>query len=167
MVGGIRFNLQGREPEGILVPGAEAMEFGEQLARDLMALTDPATGRPAVRRVVRTADFCHGAMLDCLPDLLVEWDLDLMMVGSATAGSGRGATIRLESPRVGLVEAVNTESRTGEHRVDGLLVARGPGLMPGRLDDGVSVLDLAPTLARIMGCEMPRSDGELVRDLLR
>lgn len=166
MVGGIRFNLRGREPEGLLARGVEAGAFAEELTRELMALTDPATGRAAVRRVVRSAELFRGALLDQLPDLLVEWDLDLPMVGSTTAGSGRGAVIRLESPRVGLVEGTNTEGRTGEHRVDGLLVAQGPGLLPREVEAGVSVLDLAPTIARMMSCEMPRSDGAVASVLL-
>jgi predicted AlkP superfamily phosphohydrolase/phosphomutase len=166
MVGGIRFNLRGREPAGTLAPGAEAMEFGERLTRKLVELVHPETGHPAVQRVVRTADVCHGPELHRLPDLLVEWDLSVPY-GSTGAGNGLGAAVRVESPRIGLVESVNTDCRTGEHRVNGMLVARGPALAPQRLEQAVSVHDLAPTLARIMGCEMPHSDGSLVLELLR
>jgi predicted AlkP superfamily phosphohydrolase/phosphomutase len=165
MVGAIRLNIRGREPAGILSPGDEATAFCERLTQDLLQLTDPVTGRPAVQRVLRIGDICHGPQLDRLPDLLVEWDLESSF-GSTRAGNGQGGMVRVDSPRAGPVEVINTESRTGEHRMHGLLVARGPGLVPSRLNHDISVHDLAPTMARMMGCEMQTDDGEVVRELL-
>ena len=75
-VGGIRMNLEGREPAGLLEPGAEADRFCEQLAADLTALEDPRTGCRLIRRVARTAELYQGPHIDELPDLLVEWSDD-------------------------------------------------------------------------------------------
>ncbi len=151
-VGGIRLNLRGREPSGILSPGAEADAFCAELSAHLMELTRPDTGKPIVRQVRRTADLFQGARADALPDLLVEWDLDAPL-GTTAVGTGAAAVLRAHSPRIGLVEAVSDHCRTGEHRREGLLIARGPGLVPGQLDRVISTLDLAPTFAQI---RMPR-----------
>ncbi len=165
MVGGIRLNIRGREPAGTLTAGDDAAAFCERLTQDLLALVDPDTGQPAVQRVLRIADVCHGPLIDRLPDLLVEWNLGTSF-GSTRAGNGQGAMIRVESPRAGRVEAVNTEGRTGEHRPHGFLVARGPAFASGRIERDISVHDLAPTMAWIMGCDMPTDDGRIVSELL-
>jgi hypothetical protein len=100
-----------------------------------------------------------------LPDLVVEWNPELAL-GTTVAGRGEGALVRAFSPRVGLLEGVNTYCRTGDHQLGGMFIARGPGLLPGRLDRVVSDLDLAPTFARVMGCEMREVDGRPIPELL-
>ena len=164
-VSGIRLNLVGREPQGLLAPGAEADRFCDQLIHDLLDIVNPGTQRPLVKRVLRTAELYRGEYLDELPDLLVEWDV-AEPLGTTAAGTGAGAVLKGFSNRVGLVEATNTYCRTGEHRVEGMFVARGPGIRPSRLDRVISNLDLAPTFARLLGCDMPNVDGQPVPELL-
>lgn len=162
---GIRLNLRGREPLGTLRAGTEADGFSEQLIRDLLEITHPESGRPLVQKVFRTADLFRGDHLEQLPDLVVEWNPELAL-GTTVAGRGEGALVRAFSPRVGLLEGVNTYCRTGDHQLGGMFIARGPGLLPGRLDRVVSDLDLAPTFARVMGCEMREVDGRPIPELL-
>lgn len=163
-VAGIRLNLVGREPGGTVAPGAEAEDFCDELTRDLLDLTNADTGRPLVRRVVRTGELFQGAYLDELPDLLVEWDPETPL-GTEVAGTGAGAALRISSPKLGIVEGINRQCRTGEHRPDGLLVARGPGIAPGELDRVVSILDLAPSFARYLGCDLAGADGRPIPEL--
>ena len=162
---GIRLNLKGREPLGMLSPGVEAERFCEQLTQEFLQLTRPDNERPLVRRVVRSADLFRGPRLDELPDLLIEWDWE-QQIGSAVVGNGAGGIVRMYSPRVGLLEAPNPNCRTGEHRPEGMFIARGPGIAPGRLGRVVSNLDLAPTFARFLGCEMQGIDGQPIPELL-
>jgi predicted AlkP superfamily phosphohydrolase/phosphomutase len=162
---GIRLNLRGREPLGLLDRGAEADGFCQELSRDLLELTQPGSGRPLVRAVHRTADLFRGAHLDQLPDLIVEWNPEIAL-GTAVAGNGAGSRVRATSPKVGMVEQVNTYCRTGDHQLGGMFVARGPGIRPGPLDRVVSNLDLAPTFAQMMGCAMTGVDGRLIPELL-
>jgi predicted AlkP superfamily phosphohydrolase/phosphomutase len=108
--------------------------------------------------VMRTDELYRGAYGHHLPDLLVEWS-DARPLGSATVGAGQGASVRLASRRIGTIEGINRYCRTGDHRRGGLFVAVGPGLDPGRMPDVVSVMDFAPTVARVLGVELPAAAG--------
>lgn len=162
---GIRLNLRGREPQGTLSPGREAEQFCAQLIEDLLAITQSGTGTPLVRTIHRTATLFHGPQLEQLPDLVVDWNPELTL-GTTVAGTGKGAVLRASSPRLGSIEGVNTYCRTGDHQLGGMFVAGWPGLAPGKLGRVVSNLDLAPTFARLMGCEMRDVDGQPIPELL-
>ena len=164
-VGGIRLNLRGREPQGLVAPGAEEQALSRQLAQDLEEIRNLDSGRPMIRRVSRTADLYQGEYLSLLPDLLVAWSEDTP-IGSATVGSGAGATVRLGSDRVGELVGTNRYCRTGDHRPEGLFVAAGPGIGPARLSRSVSVMDFAPTLAALLDVEVPSPDGQPIHELL-
>lgn len=161
-VSGIRLNVVGREREGVLPP-AEVESFEAEVTRELRALRNPDTGLPIVATVRRSRDLYPGEATSDLPDLVVDWDLS-QPVGSAGVGTGKGGVLRATSPRIGTIERENRNCRSGEHRNEGLFIARGPGIHPGRLDREVSAMDFAPTLARMLGCEM-ESDGRLIEEL--
>jgi predicted AlkP superfamily phosphohydrolase/phosphomutase len=164
LVGGIRLNLAGREPRGRLAAAA-VPEFTLQLERDLLGVFDTDFERPIVQRVVSTDALYTGACHERLPDVMVEWSHDRPL-GSATIGAGRGARLRLASSRIGTLEGVNSYCRSGDHRREGLFVALGPGLEPGRLAEPVSIMDFAPTLARRLGVELPAAAGHPIAPLL-
>jgi predicted AlkP superfamily phosphohydrolase/phosphomutase len=159
-VGGIRLNLMGREPCGRLQPGTDARQFCDRLEHDLLEIRDHRTGGPLVAHVLRTADHFQGSHLDELPDLLVEWN-DELATGSTAIGRGMGAVVRASSPKIGMLEGRNEYGRSGEHRPDGWFVATGPGIRPGQVRP-VSVLDLAPTFARMLGVDMSECDGSVI-----
>jgi predicted AlkP superfamily phosphohydrolase/phosphomutase len=115
--------------------------------------------------VLRTDDLYRGAYRQHLPDLLVEWS-DHRPLGSATVGRGQGATVRLTSGRIGTLEGTNRYCRSGDHRREGLFVAVGPGLDPGRMTEAVSIMDFAPTVARLLGVELPAAAGWPISRLL-
>ncbi len=164
-VGGIRLNLAGREPNGILLPGKDADIFCDQLARDLLGIVDSATGMPMVKSVKRTSKLYEGERLDHLPDLLVEWN-DEKMVGAADTGNPDGSVLRLGSDKIGIVEGTNTYCRTGDHRPEGLFVARGRGIGPGRLERTVSIMDFAPTFTGLLGVALPGIDGKPIAEIV-
>ena len=163
-VSGIRLNLVGREPQGILEPGARADAFCDQLGVELLNVIDERTGRPLIRQVMRTRDLYQGSSLDDLPDLLVEWS-DEVPTGSVMVSGGIGATVRASSAKIGIVEGLNQYGRTGEHRIGGLFVAAGPGIQPGSLAGEVSILDFAPTFATMFGVDATRFDGQAIAEL--
>jgi len=139
--GCIRFNVKGREPEGILEPG-EVDALSARLAESLRALVNPATGEPAAARVVRTKDAFPGGALDDLPDLIVVWD-------------GHAPIPSVRSEEVGTVEEPSPDERVGTHRPPGFVIARGPGLTPGSELQGADVLDFAPTVLGHLGVDAP------------
>ncbi|MDB4911281.1 MAG: type phosphodiesterase/nucleotide pyrophosphatase, partial [Gemmatimonadetes bacterium] len=164
-VSGIRLNLVGREPRGVLAPGKEADRFVETLTEDLLAIVDDASGAPLVGRVLRTRDHYCGEHLDALPDLLLEWN-ESVAIGSTALADGAGARVRARSPRIGTIEGANDYGRSGEHRPGGWLVAAGPGVERGRLERAPSLLDLAPTFARILGVELPGAEGTPIAEIV-
>jgi predicted AlkP superfamily phosphohydrolase/phosphomutase len=87
-----------------------------------------------------------GEHLDDLPDLLVRWHRDVPVRG-------------VSSPRVGRIEREYSGCRTGDHRAGGALYARRPGLAAGVHPEAVSILDLGPTIAALLGVALDDVDG--------
>jgi predicted AlkP superfamily phosphohydrolase/phosphomutase len=152
--GSIRVNLVGREPHGRVHPGAESDAFCASLAEDLREIVNLETGEPVVKEVLKTADHYSGDHLDDLPDMIVRYN--------------RGSPIRrVHSSKIGNVEGDSPTCRTGDHRPEGLFFVSGPGLRPGHLKETISAMDLAPTMAGLLGLELPDVDGEPIVALLR
>lgn len=142
--GGIRLNLAGREPAGIIEPREADAEM-DWLVGELEQLTDES-GAPVVRDVIRTRDRYHGPFVDQLPDLLVRWNRG-------------GMKDRLSSPRIGEVHAPYTGARSGAHHGRGLLMASGPGIEPGVVSEVHPVEDVAATIAALFGLPVDGYDG--------
>jgi predicted AlkP superfamily phosphohydrolase/phosphomutase len=155
LYGGIRFNLIGREPRGRVHPGDEADKLASRLRADLMSLVDADDGKPVVRDVVRTDDLYERSAHDALPDLFVDWFLDRPITG-------------VTSPKIGTVRGTFSGIRTGDHRPDGLVFARGAGIRAGRMRGSVPVpvVDLAPTIAAWLGVDLGDVDGAAVEELI-
>lgn len=144
--GGIRINLAGREPRGVVSPGKEYDECCDKLARDLMELTNTVTREPLVNDVLRSTDLYDGENLHYLPDLLVEWNR-------------RRPVSEICSPKTGPITGAYKKCRTGDHRSEGLVFMTGQSIVPGKLQSPVSVMDLAPTIASLIGVQLDHVDG--------
>ncbi len=161
---GLRLNVAGREPAGLIRP--EAMAGVEsRLADELLALRFADTGAPAVRSVRRVRDLYQGEHLNLLPDVLVDWD-DTRYLGSATCGNPRMSEVSLRLRDGTVVTGVNRYCRTGDHRREGLFMALGPGIRPGRLGRRVSIMDFAPTICALLGTSLPQADGTPITEIL-
>ncbi len=68
---GLYLNLAGREPDGGVIPGAEADSVIRKIGDRLTAFRDPDTGRPVVTTVYRAREVYSGAALDQAPDMLI------------------------------------------------------------------------------------------------
>ncbi|MCZ6674993.1 MAG: alkaline phosphatase family protein [Verrucomicrobia bacterium] len=151
--GGIRINLIGREPNGKISPGADCDTFCNQLSHNLRQIINLNTGKPVVKRIIRTAEMYQGPYLDYLPDLLVEWNNEapVYAIGSAKTGEIRGEY---------------RYRRTGDHNPGGLFIAAGPSIKQGRLDRTVSVMDIAPTITNLLGVELSDVDGIPITEIV-
>jgi predicted AlkP superfamily phosphohydrolase/phosphomutase len=143
--GYIRINVRGREAEGVVESGRAYDELCERIAEGLRSFVDADTGRPVaedVERIDRLYPF--GAHRDELPDLLVRW--------CSTPASEHRAVV---SPVFGRIDwptpGSHPDGRTGNHRGEGFLLARGGGALPGGSIEGGHIADLAPTIFRLFG----------------
>jgi predicted AlkP superfamily phosphohydrolase/phosphomutase len=151
--GGIRINLAGREPDGKVTRGADYDALCERLADDIMRIVNLDTGRPIAERVLRTDGVYEGEYLDYLPDVLVEWNTD-------------APVFSIGSSEIGRLDGVDPYTRSGDHRKGGIFVAFGPRIEPGRrLERAVQVTDFGPTIARMLGVELPDTDGTPISEI--
>ena len=153
LYGGVRINLAGREPRGRVRPGAELETVTAWLERELLALTDPGSGRRVVHKVMRTRDLYSGERRDALPDLMIDWDHSAPIHAVA-------------SERIGTVRGEYDGVRSGDHRPTGLLLALGPDIPGGRIPHRVQMVDLAPSIAAMSGVAMRDVDGVPIPSLV-
>ena len=138
--GRLFINVEGREPNGT-VKKEDYDSFRDELIAKLEALPDHQ-GNPIGTRAIRPEE----AYTECKnipPDLIVYFgDLDWRAVGS-----------------VGLNTIYTFENDTGpddaNHAEYGLIIMSGPGIPdPGEVE-GMSVMDVAPTVLTLLGVEVP------------
>ncbi|PIG95294.1 alkaline phosphatase family protein [Gloeocapsopsis sp. IPPAS B-1203] len=150
--GYIRINLQGREPEGIVAP-SEYEALCDQLSQELYALRNSRTGTPIVKNIIRTRQ----SAIDVDPKLP---DADLVVIWQEDH-----ATDVVDSPTLGRIGPV-PYFRTGSHRSQGFLIAKGPGIASGSTLPLGHALDLAPTILKLMDAPIPEyCEGKALLDL--
>lgn len=151
--GGVRVNLKGREAQGIVEPGEEYDRLLDQLIADLSEVVNMDTGKPAISGFAKTRDlYKDGESMDKLPDLLVDWNKDAGYTGDIR---------KVYSPKTGEIEHDAQHMRTGDHgKTRGMFLAVGPHVTPGHRNELASVLDMAPTIASLLGTSMESFDGQ-------
>lgn len=139
----LRVNRSGREPRGVVAPGAQTAELLAALAREGAALC--ADG-PLVHAVHDVDRVFPGPLRPNLPDLVWTWDPAARCadVLHASVGAVRGKTPWETAPFY-----------SGNHRPNAFLLARGPGFAPGSRLEGVHLLDLAPSILAQQGVPAP------------
>ncbi len=138
----IFFNIKGREVQGVIEPGDFERERRE-LTKKLREIRDP-NGRVMDTKVYRPEELYPVSVGD-RPDLMVYFD-DLYWRSAGTLGHG---SLYLSENDTGPDDAVHSQ-----HGIFILYDPRGSAL--GRIPD-VNILDVAPTLLRIMGFDVPSS----------
>ena len=137
----IRVNVKGRDPKGLVSPGAEYDDLVDWLVIRLQELINPTTGKPAFERVSRIHDIYQGPYQDVLPDLTAFWS--------------REAPIdELYSPGYGTVSGAHRDLRTGGHAADGFMLFRSSRVQPCAMA-GASVKDIAPTVLDLLDVPIP------------
>lgn len=148
--GYVRFNVRGREAEGIVEPGAEYERLAAELAESLRSFVDADSGEPVIREIKSSAElFPSGARRDLLPDLIIQWNFTPVAQQRRIVSSRFGA---IDLPLPGK----NISGRGGNHRPQGFLIAAGPGIERGTIE-ARHIVDLAPTVYQLMGRTPPDS----------
>ena len=152
--GNIVINVEGREQNGIVAPGAEYEAVRDQIAKSLRELKDPATGRSIVAAVHKREELHSGPHIERVPDLVVEF-VDYEWLGKGNLKS-RTETIWDR------VEISGTDAAyVGSHRHEGIVALSGPSAAPGGLF--ASIEDIAPTIQYLLGEPIPESmEGQLI-----
>ena len=152
---GVRLNVRGREPQGIVDMGNEYDELCDMLREELLAVINPDTGSPLITRVIKTREMYSGDNVEHLPDLMVEWSREAPITAA-------------QSETIGHVtqKFVFANHRTGDHTEDdGLFFLRAPGVAAGYCGS-YSVADLPPTITALLGCEFPDVDGKPIETII-
>jgi predicted AlkP superfamily phosphohydrolase/phosphomutase len=134
--------VKGREPQGVVEP-ADFEKVRAQLAQELAAIPGP-DGQPLGTRVLvpsETYAACNGVA----PDLMVYFG-DLAWRSLGTIGHGRHAVLENDGGPDG-----------ANHHPDGIFVMAGPGTpgTPGGRIEGLRIYDVAPTVLRLLGQDIP------------
>lgn len=149
---GIRINLQGREPDGKVAAG-DYETVCASLINELKTIHDPDTGRSLVKKIISPQKELFGEQLDSLPDIIIQWDADQPY---NQAKWSKGA-----------FEFKPHEWRTGSHRPDGFIVAKGKNFEQATQTPLSSILDIAPTLYAVLGLDNIKTDGKVMQGFHR
>jgi predicted AlkP superfamily phosphohydrolase/phosphomutase len=137
---GIRVNLVGREPAG-LVDVADYDSYLDALQSKLMTARRPDDGSPAFTGAVRPTHLYRiEPMNNRLPDLMLNWD------------RSREYTA-LEVPGVARISGHPTTVRTGDHREGGLAVFVGPDRHNVGLPDRINSAAIAHHILAMFGID--------------
>ncbi|MBX0285451.1 alkaline phosphatase family protein [Halomicroarcula sp. F28] len=138
---GVRLNLAGREPAGV-VPAAEYDAVRDQLVARLRELTDP-DGRPVFERVAPREAVFDGPYTEAAPDVVVV---------------PRGFENFLNGSLLG--DHFGTPREPWNHKRDGLVAITGPDVDTGGSLSDAHLFDVAPTVLSTLGVPRPeRLDG--------
>ena len=146
--GYIRINLKGREPQGIVEPGAEYKELCEDLYQTVKGMINPANGQRAVHTVYKTDDIYQGPCRSHMPDIIINWSDDAQITTELL--TEKYGLARSEEPGYAMMPYY-----TGNHRPNAFTLAIGPDMPPREVLNGASILDLAPTILASLGIEPP------------
>lgn len=154
----IRINLKGREPEGTVAPGEDYVALKALLAAKLEALVDPKIGDRIVSHVYDQSEVYQGPLASAAGDLRVAFRPTyraLDSVGAFAPGN--------------LLTDV-TAGWSGDHVGEpedyrGLLIMSGERISPGHGYNSARMVDLAPTIMRLLGVTPPTgwaADGRVL-----
>jgi predicted AlkP superfamily phosphohydrolase/phosphomutase len=151
LFGLIRVNLEGREAQGIVPPGAAYGAILDEVTEAWSSIRDLDRDRPIVRAVERVDDHVgpdHAARR-WLPDLTLLWS-------SVQASEISGLRLPGADPLRWTPGGRLPSGRSGNHRGQGWLVAAGAGILADRaLDAEHELMDLPPTLFDWLGVQPP------------
>ncbi|MGA9769405.1 MAG: alkaline phosphatase family protein [Blastocatellia bacterium] len=151
--GQIFVNLKGREVQGIVETGSEYESVMREVTEKLRALVDPGSRAPLIGPIWRREDLYTGPHIDDAPDLqFLPADMSNKPLGTLDLTSNKFIT-----PVYG---------NSGDHRMHGIMLGRGPELKRGAGVEGARIIDYAPTILHSFGAEIPSDmDGRVLEEI--
>ena len=154
--GQVFVNLAGREPAGIVHPGAEYEATLTELEEKLAHMVDPTDGQPVISRMVRGETLFGRAVDTGAPDLvLLMRDLAYITRQGYEFGT-----------RPGVVFGSPANHETGSHREMGVGLFAGPSFVKSKWHEAPSIVDVAPTILHLLGVSGSDMDGRVLAEIL-
>ncbi len=150
---GIYLNLKGREPAGIISPGQEYETLRDEIIGELRALRDPQTGEEVISQIYKREDIYSGPYVTGAPDIIFFVQEGAYLADVHLKGSVFGDA--------------DWASGWGTHRMDGILLGYGPDIKKGERIEGAHIMDIAPTVLRLMDIPVPYDmDGKVLKNII-
>ena len=144
---GVSVNLKGREPGGIVDP-KDFEKVRTEVFHALEEFRDPDNGKSPISKIYRKEEVLSGRFLDTAPDLLLV-----------------PAPFYSLTHAKGMVEEADWLS--GDHRIEGVIVAQGPEVKTGPLQETAELIDLGPTSLAALGVPSAvERDGKVLSTLV-
>jgi predicted AlkP superfamily phosphohydrolase/phosphomutase len=152
-IGEVHINLHGREPQGIVEPGAEYETVRDAIIASLRELK-LRDGKPLVEYIWKKEEIYKGAHLADAPDILfLPRNLETIAFGDFEFGSNK-----VIEPSFGV---------SSSHRMNGIFIASGAGVKRAGEFSGAQLIDLAPTILHWLGLPVPRDmDGRVLTEAI-
>ncbi len=158
-LGLIYLNVKGRDPQGIVSPGEEYEDLRTFLIEELRKLKDPEDGVSIVEDAFRKEEIYSGPNLVNAPDIYVATDMiyrEYMRFSNTFIKS--------------LNESKNIERRlrvSGQHRQNGIIIARGNNIKRGQHIENAEIVDLASNILYFMDVPIPSDmDGKILSQMI-
>jgi predicted AlkP superfamily phosphohydrolase/phosphomutase len=142
--GGVWLNVRGRQPEGLVQPGAEYERVREEIRHGLAELREG--GRPVFELVARREDVYRGPHIELAPDLCL-----YAAPGHGLMFNGIRPELRARTTFAPFVEY----GFTGAHEPAGIYVVAGPGIAALGRQPEAPIEALAPTILSLLGLPVP------------
>ena len=156
----LRVNLQGREPQGIVAPGAESEALLASLGDEMRQLTNPTNGQLAAEQVILVDAACPGPERRHLPDLVVSWRNEARVqhdLAGPSCGHVHGPAGHEIAPFY-----------SGNHRAVAFLAARGPTVRAGSSVADGHIVDIPASILAMLGVDAPAwLEGVALQQLLQ
>ena len=139
-------NLNGRERNGIVQPGAEREALMDELSKKLLTIRDSETGKQVISRVYKSDEIYTGSFVKSAPDLIIGYNREYRSSWETVLGKFPKEILR-----------DNTEKWSGDHLMEADLV---PGILLANKkikSEHPALYDLAPTILAVFG--IPRQEG--------
>jgi predicted AlkP superfamily phosphohydrolase/phosphomutase len=151
---GIRVNLKGREPDGIVDAGDEYTTLIDQLKIALARLENPIDGRKLLTDSITKEAAFSGPYLNGSPDLFLNLG-DISVLPTESWVFGNTCVPRRNCPS------------SGTHRIEGIFIGSGPAFVKGADIGETKIEDVMPTVLHLFDLPLPRDiDGHVVQNSL-
>jgi len=151
---GIVINLAGRQPQGIVQSGNEYERLRDEIIEQVLQLKDPITGEHLLQQAYTREQLYNGPFIERAPDIV------LILKENFTGGT------ELQMPLVSKVDPATLNKVNGEHRMQGILLARGRVIKKNHTLIGAKLVDMAPTFLYSLGLPVSQDmDGTILKDL--